>query len=106
MRYTLPMPLFTPPSRFNVPRVRANTPDNERTPHIYFKADIPIGANVWLWTDNTISESQPPLAERRLNADGTYTPGVQKVWHGGRTHTITADEAVLLTAAGYGANIV
>ena len=105
MRYTLPMPLFTPPSRFTVPRVRADTPDNDLTPNIYFKSDIPIGVNVWLDTANVISETQPPLAERRLNADGTYTPGVQKVWHGGRTHTITDAEAVLLAAAGYGANI-
>ena len=105
MRYNRGMPTFIPPSRFNVPRVRADTPDDQLTPSIYFTANIPIGANVWWWTDNTISETQPPLAEKRLNADGTYTQGVYKVWHGGHIHTITSDEAAMLTAAGYGANI-
>ena len=99
------MASFTPPTRFTVPRVRADTPENDLTPNIYFKSDIPIGVNVWLDTANVISETQPPLAERRLNADGTYTPGVQKVWLGGRTHTINANEVAILTAAGYGASI-
>ena len=77
----------------------------DKRPAVYFKADIPKGVNVWLLTDNTISETQPTLYERRLNSDGTYTPGIQKVWLGGRTHTINANEVAILTAAGYGSSI-
>lgn len=98
--------IFTPPTRTFVPTVRADTPESDRKPMIFFTPSIPIGVNVWLYTNNTISETQPPLWEKRLNADGTTTPGVQKVWYGGHSHEITAAEKVTLTAAGYGANIV
>ena len=62
---------------------------------IYFSPSVPVGVNVWWSTANVISETQPATAEE-----------VRKVWHGGRTHTITEDEAVILRAAGYTDNIV
>ena len=89
------MPLFTPPTRTYVPRVLPSTPEWQQSPSKFFEADIPVGVNVWWSTANVISETQPAEA-----AD------VKKVWHGGRTHTITEDEAVILRAAGYTANIV
>ena len=89
------MPAFTPPNRTFVPRVRANMSEADQRPMIYFTADIPKGVNVWLSTANVISETQPALAAE-----------VKKVWLGGRTHTITEDEAVTLRAAGFTANIV
>ena len=94
------MPTFTPPSRVFVPVISPATPKHQQRPFAYFKASIPRGANVWVNTNNVISESQPPLWE----AVGS-TPGVKKVYYGGHSYEITADEAVQLTAAGYGANI-
>ncbi len=99
------MPTFTPPSRTTVPRVLPKTPEKDAKPSSYMKSDIPVGANVWLYTDNTISEQQPPLWEPRTNQDGSITPGVKKVWYGGHINDITSSEAVTLTAAGYGAYI-
>lgn len=94
------MPTFTPPSRTLVPVISPATPKHQQRPFAYFKASIPRGANVWVSTDNVISESQPPL----WTATAT-TPGVKKVYYGGHSYEITADEAVQLTAAGYGDNI-
>lgn len=65
------------------------------SPSKFFDADIPVGVNVWWSTANVISETQPATEAE-----------VRKVWHGGRTHTITEDEAVMLRSAGYTANIV
>ena len=100
------MPQFTPPSTYFVPRVLASTRPEDRKPMEYMKADIPRGDNIWWWTDETISSQQPPLWEKRLNADGTYTPGVKKVWYGGHSpYDITDYEKMVLTAAGYGSSI-
>jgi len=94
------MPTFTPPSRVMIPTISPATPKHQQRPFAYFKASIPRGANVWVSTDNVISESQPPL----WTATAT-TPGVKKVYYGGHSYEITADEAVQLTADGYGDNI-
>ena len=94
------MPTFTPPSRTLVPVISPATPKHQQRPFAYFKPSIPRGANVWVSTDNVISESQPPL----WTATAT-TPGVKKVYYGGHSYEITADEAVQLTAGGYGDNI-
>ena len=93
--------IFTPPSRVNVPVVTPATPKYQQRPFGYFKASIPRGANVWIYTNNTISENQPPLWE----ATATQ-PGVKKVFYGGRSYEITENEKNILTDAGYGANIV
>ena len=95
------MPVFTPPSPVLVPVISPATPKYQQRPFAYFKASIPRGANVWVNTNNVISESQPPL----WTATAT-TPGVKKVYYGGHSYEITTDEAVELTAAGYGDNIV
>lgn len=98
---------FTPPTgKTFVPRVNADTPEEQQKPAIYFKADIPVGVNVWWWTDNTISEQQPPLWEKRTNPDGSVTPGVYKVWYGGHgPYAISDGEYTMLSAQGYGANL-
>ena len=94
------MPTFTPPSRTFVPVISPATPKHQQRPFAYFKASIPRGANVWIYTNGVISEQQPPVW------DATATmPGVKKVYYGGHSYTITSDEAVTLTAAGYGDNI-
>lgn len=51
------------------------------------------GKNVWKKTDLTYTESQPAAADILI----TYL--------GAHIHTISAAEATLLTAAGYGDNI-
>ena len=94
------MSTFTPPSRVFVPTISQTTPKSQQRPFAYFKASIPRGANVWVNTDNVISENQPALWQ----AVGS-TPGVKKVYYGGHSYEITPDEVIALTAAGYGANI-
>ena len=98
---------FTPPTRGQlVPRVNGDTPENQRKPAIYFKPEVLIGVNVWWYTNNTISEQQPPLWEPRTNADGSITPGVRKVWYGGHgPYPITDGEYQMLLGAGYSANL-
>lgn len=98
---------FTPPNSGKfVPRVNADTPESEQKPFIFFKATVPIGANVWWWTDNTISQNQPPLWEPRTNPDGSITPGVRKVWYGGHgPYSITDGEYQMLSDAGYTASL-
>lgn len=102
---------FTPPYHYKngpnlfVPEIDMSKDPDGQSPMKFFNPHVPIGINVWLWTDNSIQESQPPLAEARLNKDGTITPGIKKLWGGGRTHQISDSEYVVLLAAGYGANL-
>ena len=100
------MAIFTPPSRVKVPVVTPNVPLYQQRPFGYFKPSIPRGTNVWVYTDNTVSETQPPLWVPRTNADASITPGVKNVYYGGRSYEVTAPEVLILTAAGYGDNIV
>ena len=94
------MPKFTPPVANLVPVITPATPKWQQRPFGYFKPSIPRGANVWIWTNGTISTAQPPL----WVATATM-PGVAKVYYGGRTYDITNDEAVTLRNAGFGDNI-
>lgn len=96
---------FTPPTRYFVPEIDASKPKENQSPMSFFKATVPIGVNVWLWTDNSIQEVQPPLQDARVNKDGSITPGYKKLWGGGRTHPISDSEYVVLLAAGYSANL-
>jgi len=105
------MATFTPPSRVLVPVVTQNVPTWQQRPFAYFKPSIPRGINVWINTNNVVSEIQPPLWEERkvYDAEGnllSITPGVKKVYYGGRTYEITDSEKHILIAAGYGDNIV
>lgn len=98
--------IFRTPGRTMVPNVEPNKPLGPQSPWKFFAPEIPMGVNVWLYTDNTISEQQPPYWDAFTNSDGTVTPGVKKVWYGGHDNPVTADEVVTLTAAGYGSNIL
>ena len=71
----------------------------------FWSEGVEVGINVFLYTNNTVSNFQPPYWEPFTNADGTVFPGVKKVWYGGHKNLITDAEAVILTAAGYGADI-
>ena len=96
---------FTPPSRVLIPVITAATPKHQQRPFGYFKPSIPRGANVWIYTNNTVSEQQPLVWLPRTNADGSITPGVKKVFYGGHSYRIDENEVAVLTAAGYAANI-
>lgn len=105
------MPKFTPPLGAYMPVVTENVPTYQQRPWAYFKPQIRMGVNVWIYTDNTISETQPPLWEARTVTDSqgnivSVTPGVKKVYYGGHTYDITEGEKQMLTRAGYGDNIV
>ena len=102
---------FTPPTHYKngptlyVPEIDMTKDSGPQSPMKFFNPHVQIGINVWLWTDNSIQEVQPPLQDARLNADGTITPGYKKMWGGGRTHQISDSEYAMLLAAGYGANL-
>jgi hypothetical protein len=90
---------FTPPYRTFVPRVLPSTPERQRLPSAYMKADIPRGVNVFIDLNDVVSESQPVWAN------------IKTVFYGGHSYDsnkgeITGGQLDLLTAAGYGANIV
>lgn len=85
------MPTFTPPTVNDVPAVYPN--DREQSPWRFF-ADGPRGINVWKLTTGAYTEVEP--------ADSST---VAILYHGGHVHTVTAGEAALLTAAGYGAYV-
>lgn len=97
---------FTPPTRTFAPTILPDGDDtDDQSPAMFFRPSIPVGVNVWLWTDNTVQEVQPPLTNARINADGTITPGYKKVWYGGRTNPISNEDYGILLAAGYAANL-
>jgi hypothetical protein len=105
------MPVFTPPTPIFVPVVSPNVPKYQQRPFAYFRPSIPRGSNVWVNTNNLISEIQPAVWQEQKIYDYegnlvSVTPGVKKVYYGGRSYEITDTEAMELTAAGYGANIV
>ena len=101
---------FNPPARTLVPVITDNTPEFQKRPFAYFTPSIPKGNNVWVDTNNKVSEQQPPLwvAQTFHNADGSIassSPGVKAVYYGGHSYTISASEVQILTNAGYGAYI-
>jgi len=105
------MATFTPPSRVMVPVVTQNVPMWQQRPFAYFKPSIPRGINVWINTFNQVSEIQPPLWDERIVKDAlgntvSVTPGVKKVFYGGHSYEINANEKAILIAAGYADNIV
>jgi len=94
---------FTPPTRTFAPTILPDDDEvGDQSPAMFFRPAIPVGVNVWLWTDNSVQEVQPPLQDARLNADGTITPGYKKVWYGGRTNIISDEDYQTLLTAGYG----
>lgn len=104
------MPQFTPPSRIKTPVVTENVPKEQQRPFAYFKPSIDRYANVWINTFGVVSEIQPPLWEERRDYDRQgnlvrVTPGVKKVYYGGRTYDITDSEKNVLVNAGYAAYI-
>lgn len=87
------MPIFTPP----VLPIGANTtvarhPGNQLWRHYGGRR---VGINVYVYADGTIGTNDPPFGDITC----------RKVYHGGHIHTVTAAEALALTAAGFGANI-
>ena len=94
------MPKFTPPVATLVPVITPVTPKWQQRPFAYFKPSIPRGANVWVWTNGTISTAQPPVWVATATA-----PGVSYVYYGGRTYDITNDQATILRNAGFGDGI-
>lgn len=97
---------FTPPTRTFAPTILPDGDDtDDQSPAMFFRPSIPVGVNVFLWTDNTVQEVQPPLADARVNKDGTITPGLKKMWAGGRTHQISDSDWQILLTAGYAANL-
>ena len=84
------MATFTPPTD---ELVRWADPFNKAIEHKLFRFLTPgaRGRNVFKLTDSSYTENQP----------GDMTT-VLTTYHGGHTHTVSAAEATLLTAAGYG----
>lgn len=65
----------------------------------HFQRNVSVN-NVFIWSDNTVSEAQPPYLDRP--DDPTQTPYLSRVFYGGHTYTdVTDAEKALLTGAGY-----
>jgi hypothetical protein len=87
------MPTFTPPTVLDVPAVFGQDREN-RHPWANFAAK-PRGVNVFKLTDGSYTQVQP-------NDWAT----IAAWYYGGHSHTVSAGEAALLTAAGYGPYVV
>lgn len=98
------MPSFTPPTtNEDPPYLEDSTPLQK---HLYrHLATRPAGRNVYLWSNNTVSELDPDGSVRfwSVNDEGRGSNiYVSKVWWGGHvTQTVSAAEQTLLEAAGY-----
>lgn len=96
------MATFGPYARNQVPGVTLDTrgPAAKMFRH---KGPEPQGINVWLLTDGTAVETQPCAT---YNADGSLllegSARVSRFLNGGVAHTVSAAEAAVLTASGYG----
>lgn len=82
-----------------IPPVRAIGPNTVPGPHPgndLFRHYRPhdVGTNVFRLPGDVITETDP--------ADGSAVT----TWHGGHEHPVSAAEVALLTAAGYGDNII
>lgn len=91
------MPTFQPPTHdINPPVLPRGSP--EQTNNQYWArrrySPNPVGINVYLLTDGTITTKQP-----------WDQSTIAKTWFGGHIEPVTAAEAAALTAAGYGAYI-
>ena len=89
-----------------VPMVTDATPEYQKKPFAYFKPSIPKGNNVWIDTNNVVSEIQPALwvAQTFYRDDGSVSssmPGVKRVFYGGHSYTLNSQEVQLLTQNGY-----
>ena len=59
--------------------------------------------NLWLYADGTVSQDEPQSTYALDGTISTYAySNVKRFFQGGATHTLTAAEVSLLTAAGYG----
>jgi hypothetical protein len=87
------MPLFTPPTRSDVPGVNPATPENDRKPMVFFNTHIPRYVNVFIMNDNSVVEGSP------------IWDNVAYAYYGARSYQINPAQATILTAAGYGGNI-
>ena len=89
------MATFNPPTRSYTPSVTPLTPAWQRSPAMYFsKTNIPRPVNVFKLLDGTYTEQQPASWDL-----------IDTVYYGGHTYTVSAAEAIALTAAGYGSNL-
>jgi len=88
---TIKVKVFTPPTRGRyVPPVLPTTPTWQRHPMDHMTPYIPMPVNVFVLTDGTLTETQPPLWDQ-----------VASVYYGGHTYQVTQEQAAALTAAGY-----
>lgn len=82
--------LFRTPLRTRRSPVRADTPEKDRKPAMYFAFTslVPVGVDVWVTTGNVVTETQPAQWES------------VKTWYGGGRDNIISDaEAAFLIAA-------
>jgi hypothetical protein len=92
--------IFTPPTDpyLNLTDFDVETPPTENL-RVAFRLlrhfqSLPRGRNVYKLDDNTYTENEPADSDT-----------IQISYLGGHTHTVTDEEAVSLTSAGYGAYI-
>ena len=98
------MSTFTPPAQSTVPPILpSNDPDQTPEGFRLFRhyRSRPEGINVYLLSDDTITEDDPDQ-ERVFWAEAEGTPYVKRAFYGGHDdYDLTDAEATLLTDAGY-----
>jgi hypothetical protein len=90
---------FTPPTTENLSTWEAEASPLANRLMGHFHAGTRVH-NVWIYSDNTVSETQPPYWEQNpSDPNGAY---VARVFYGGGTYQdVTQAQRDLLVAAGY-----
>jgi hypothetical protein len=80
--------IFNPPIRHNNPSLLPTTSKYKRALFKFYRG-APVGHNVYIMNDGSVTEFPDPLE-------------IASTYHGGHSHVITDEEEVVLRAAGYG----
>jgi hypothetical protein len=90
---------FTPPNTTKLSTWEMYAPTLANRLMGHFQANLAVN-NVWIYSDNTVSENQPPYLEQNpSDSTGAYAV---RVFYGGHTYTdVTDSEKALLQGAGY-----
>lgn len=92
---------FTPPNTTPLSTWSAEASPLANRLMAHFEANVQVN-NVWIWSDGTVSESQPPFLNNADGDIGTSVPYAARVFYGSHTYSdVTDAEKALLQGAGY-----
>lgn len=90
---------FSPPNTTNLSTWERSAPTLANRLIGHFRPNVSVN-NVFIWSDGTVSETQPAYWEQNpADPTGIY---IQRVFYGAHSYTdVTDAEKALLVAAGY-----